>query len=38
MGAYVWTIEARYNDGVTWPGMPDKFGKTRKHGTVTLLR
>gem|GEM_PF-3319291 len=38
MGVYVWTIEAYYNDGTRWPGQEDKFGQTRRYGTVTLLR
>jgi hypothetical protein len=38
MGVYVWTVEAYYNDGTRWPGQEDKFGQTRRYGTVTLLR
>ena len=38
MGAYVWTIEATYNDGTLWPGQENKFGESRRFGTVMLLR
>jgi hypothetical protein len=38
MGAYVWTIEATYNDGTIWPGQENKFGETRRYGTVMLMR
>lgn len=37
MGAYVWKIEAKFNDGSIWKGK--QYGKTRKnYGTVTLIR
>jgi hypothetical protein len=38
MGAYVWTIEATYNDGTLWPGQENKFGESRRYGTVMLMR
>lgn len=37
MGAYVWKIEAIFNDGSIWKGK--QYGKIRKnYGTVTLIR
>lgn len=38
MGAYVWVIEAVYNDGTIWPGVEYDNGKRKNYGTVTLIR
>ena len=39
MGAYVWMIEATYDDGTIWPGLyNDNTEKRQSFGTVTLLR
>ncbi|MCX6185855.1 MAG: PKD domain-containing protein [Bacteroidetes bacterium] len=37
-GAYIWTIEAEFTDGVAWEGMEFSEGKTETRGNVTLIR
>ncbi len=37
-GVYIWKIEAKFNNGSVWSGMPDSNGKPAKAGTITLLR
>ena len=38
MGAYVWTIDAAFNDGYEWPVQECNFDNIRAYGTVTLIR
>jgi PKD repeat protein len=38
MGAYVWKIEATYNDGTIWPGKLYNNSIRKSFGTVTLIR
>ena len=38
MGAYVWKIEATYNDGTIWPGKEYNNSIRKSFGTVTLIR
>jgi PKD repeat protein len=35
---YVWDIQATFENGAVWRGMPDKNGEYRTFGTITLLR
>jgi hypothetical protein len=37
-GAYIWTIDAEFTDGVTWEGMEFSEGKKETRGNVTLIR
>lgn len=37
-GAYVWTVDAEFNDGYTWPVDACNFEKIKAYGTVTLIR
>jgi hypothetical protein len=40
MGAYVWKIEAIFDDGTIWPGQRNKNenNKIFNYGSVTLIR
>ncbi len=38
MGAYVWKIDAVFNDGTIWPGKDYGKGIRKSFGTVTLIR
>ncbi|WP_409770373.1 PKD domain-containing protein [Thermaurantimonas sp.] len=38
MGAYVWTIHARFNDNTLWEGKLMPNGERLTFGTVTLIR
>ena len=38
MVAYVWIIDAAFNDGYEWPVEECNFDNIKAHGTVTLIR
>jgi hypothetical protein len=38
MGAYVWKIEAEFEQGIPWRGVRYSNGRFEKYGTVTLIR
>lgn len=35
---YVWDIQATFENGAVWLGMPDKNGEYRTFGTITIIR
>jgi hypothetical protein len=37
-GAYVWTIDAQFNDGFIWPVEECNSDNVKAYGTVTLIR
>jgi hypothetical protein len=38
MGAYVWKIEATFNDGHVWQGNSYSGEKPKRYGTLMLIR
>lgn len=38
MGAYTWRIDATFNDGTVWLGMPRENGNPKNVGSVTIIR
>ncbi|MFC2106903.1 PKD domain-containing protein [Bacteroidota bacterium] len=37
-GTYTWKASGKFVDGTYWQGMPDKDGKIKPYGTVTVIR
>ena len=37
-GSYIWVIEAKFTNGVNWPGMLLNNGNIEKRSNVTLIR
>jgi PKD repeat protein len=35
---YVWDLQATFENGAVWLGMPDKNGNFRNFGTITIIR
>ena len=37
-GTYTWKASGKFKDGSFWDGMPNKDGKIKPYGTVTVIR